>query len=193
MMTLVTKAFPVFSPTDLTFISTKIWHGTPVERKNGLLDMQYYYGITHDAIKFQGIKNPSLRIAENPDVWNVNNSPPKITILDWFKTRKTTDGQSLFTEAMIGTKGDIDLWYEEAHHEEARAWLWTSLSTIARCSGINPHTDLQKIEEMFTEPARIVQYLEDKYSPLIIQKAARIDADCIATSSFFGRKFTGCQ
>jgi hypothetical protein len=76
----------------------------------------------------------------------------------------------MFTEVMVSTKGDIDLWYEEANHEEAQAWLKSSLSTIARCSGINPNTDLPKIEEMFTEPARIVQYLEDEYSPMIIQK-----------------------
>jgi hypothetical protein len=170
MMALVTKAFPVFSPTDMTFISTKIWQGTPVDRKNGLLDMQYYYGITHEAINFQGIRNPSLQIAEYPDVWHANQSPPTITIVDWLKTWKTLDGQSLFTEVMVSTKGDIDLWYEEANHEEARVWLKTFLSTIVCCSGINPNTDLPKIEEMFTEPAQIVQYLEDKYSPLIIQK-----------------------
>jgi hypothetical protein len=89
--------------------------------KNGLLDMQYFYGIAHEAIKFQGIRNPSLRIAEHPDVWHANQSPPTIMIVDWFKTRKTLDGQSLFTEVMVTIKGDIDLWYEEANHEEARA------------------------------------------------------------------------
>jgi hypothetical protein len=154
----------------LSFVPTKLWQTLPVAKKNELLDMQYHFDITHDALKFLGVKDSTAKIAERPDAWSNNQSPPRVSITEWMKTQKTSDRQPLFTKVLPSNTGDIDLWYKEKFHDEARMWLSMALLTIARCSGINPYTEYHKLGAIFTEPDRIVKLLEDEYNPLIVQQ-----------------------
>jgi hypothetical protein len=52
MMEMVTKIYKHASATELLFVPTKLWQTLPVAKKNELLDMQYHFDITHDALKF---------------------------------------------------------------------------------------------------------------------------------------------
>lgn len=145
--------------TDVSFIPYVVWESLPSEKKKAYFDMQQSFAEDYNAMIFRGIKNHLLRLTETRNrsftLGKTEFYKQRLTILEWIYSQASSDSTRLFYKVYSSASGEIEIWHNRKHEQEARAWLKSALSAIAKLSGIDINSDRVSAEAMFVSPDNV--------------------------------------
>ena len=127
---------------DIIYIDYEVWSLLPTPTKSAYYKMQRDFADNHSALRLKGVCNPQSIIgrlnAAGTQIQHGNGK--EVSIYTWLTMLVAADGFTLFPKVLTCTNGEIELWHNVAHTQEAKAWATTALPEIARLSKV----DLQK-------------------------------------------------
>jgi hypothetical protein len=160
---LLTKKLEVLMPTpkeaDISFIPQTIWNSLLGPKKQAYYVMQQTFSISHNAIRFVGLKDTSLRLKGGNAAGTLARTALAPTIFTWLTKVKSADNCTLFPKVFPCDNGNVELWHHMSHEKEARAWMSTALAEIAQASGIDIVLNRAAANAMFNNPDKVWQNL----------------------------------
>jgi hypothetical protein len=111
----------------------------------------------HSAMRLKGVNNPHAMMGQlNSTRTQIQAGKGKTaTVFTWLTTLLAAGGFTMFPKVLPCRSGQIELWHNVAHTQEAKAWATTALTEIARLSQVSIATDRKRAEELFTHPYRV--------------------------------------
>ena len=207
LMDMMHKICPAPSD-DVTFIPQDIWTTLPQSKRGEYFFMHQKFLDNHGALLLRGINDSRILLPERPQGKSENTLGTRpaskkrntdFSIQGWIRRRKAADGFPLFLKVFPCINGDIEMWFNHTHQQEARAWLSSALHEIAVESGIDPSTEPERAAEMFLHPEKVYRKIRMSQSGLTLSDKRKayseytphIPAPHAANSATYSRSITG--
>jgi hypothetical protein len=165
------KIMPGPSPTDICYIKYQLWGLLPNEKKIAYYAMQKRFNDNHSALRLKGVQNPHEIIGRlnSTGTQTQAGTSKEVLVFTWLTTLEASDGFTMFPKVLPCKSGQIELWHNIVHTQEAKAWATTALTEIARLSRVFIEQDRQRAaEELFTHPDRVYERLEQSKKEVLV-------------------------
>ena len=140
---------------EIMYISFQVWDLISKEKKIAYYGMQKNFSDNHGAMLLKGVRNPQAIIGKmNKTGTQIAKKGKEVSVYTWLTRLMATDGYRLFTKVLPSRNGEIELWHNRSHSQEAKAWATTALAEIARLYQVvtNKKTYRARADALFTQP-----------------------------------------